>query len=243
MFKEPPPAMIKAPPPYAPLMFKEPPPEAPAMFTAAPPEVLAMIKAPPQEALAMSKAPPPEAYQNLAEWWPTNLLTMPTVEQIRRCKEHVRYLEPPPKPKPMAKPKPMPEAEPTGRITVVSPGDPDYATDGVPWLQCTICHVFQPFALTYHPSCTTLCGVECTYGESQQQEATLAQQQEPYWHRVSSECECGGGEPCDECLEDWCPLCGRYDRCMCDDEDIVSAKEGRRMHRLEMEAAWRQEMQ
>ena len=202
-----------------------------------------MFKAPPPEAPAMFKAPPPEAYQNLAEWWPKSLLTMPTVEQIRRCKEHVRYLEPPPKPKPMATPKPMPEAEPTGRIALVSPGDPDYATDGVPWLQCTICHVIQPFALTYHPSCTTLCGVECTYGESQQQEATLAQQQEPYWHRVSSECECGGGEPCDECLEDWCPLCCRYDRCMCDDEDIVSAKEGRRMHRLEMEAAWRREIQ
>ena len=139
----------------------------------------------------------------------------------------------------------MPEAEPIG----FPPGYPNYATDGVAWLQCTICDVFQPNALTYHSSCTNMCGRECTYGESQQQEAAAApRRRHPYWHRVSSECECQGGQPCDACLDYGfpafgCPICFDEQRCLCDHEQQMHAEEGRRMHRLEMEAAWRRKMQ
>ena len=161
-FKEPPPqAPNKAPPPEAPAMLNAPPPEAPAMYKAPPQEVLAKFKAAPPVVPAMIKAAPPvvpavppealaksqalamiKAYKARSRTavllWPKNVPTKPKVEQIRRFKEHSLNREPPPKPKPVAKPKPMPEAEPTGR----SPGDPYYATDGVPWLQCTICYVF-----------------------------------------------------------------------------------------------------
>ena len=239
------PAMLNAPPPEAPALYKEPPPEVLAKLKAAPPVVPAMYKAPPPEALAMSQAPPPPYKTDKARsrtagmLWPKNVPTTPKVEQIRRFKEHSLNLEPPPTPKPVAKPKPMPEAEPTRR----SPGDAYYATDGVPWLQCTICHVFQPDALTYHSSCTTMCGRECTYGESQQQEAAVARRRQPYWHRVSSECECQGGQPCDACCDYGCPICEREDRCGCDGEQQMHADEGRLMYRLEMEAAWRRKMQ
>lgn len=239
--------VFKAAQPEAPVMFKAPPPEVLAKLKAAPPVVPAMIKAAPPKTLAMSKAPaPPHAplpNRPVPKVWPKSVPTRPKVEQIRRFKEHSLNLEPPPKPKPVAKPKPMPEAEPIGGMTVVSPGDPYYATDGVPWLQCRICHDFQPDALTIHCSRTSLCGRERTYRESQQQEAALARQRELYWHRVSSECECEGGRPCDACDVYGCPICGRYDRCPCVHEDIVLAEEGRLMHRLEMEAAWRREMQ
>jgi hypothetical protein len=254
-FKEPPPqaphkapppdatAMLNAPPPEAPAMYKEPPPEALAKLKAAPPVVPALIKAHSPEALAMIQtymtAEHKARSRTAVMLWPKNVPTPPKAEQIRRFKEHSLNLEPPPKPKPVAKPKPMPEAEPTG----FSPGDPYYATDGVPWLQCTICYVFQPDALTYQSSCTTMCGRECTYGESQQQEAAVARRRQPYWHRVSSECKCQRGQPCVACCFWVCPICERDDRCGCDDEQVVHAEEGRLMHRLEMEAVWRREMQ
>ena len=235
--------MLNAPPPEAPAMYKEPPPEVLAKLKAAPPVVPAMIKAHSPEALAMIQtymtAEHKARSRTAVMLWPKNVPTPPKAEQIRRFKEHSLNLEPPPKPKPVAKPKPMPEAEPTGR----SPGDPYYATDGVPWLQCTICYVFQPDALTYQSSCRTMCGRECTYGESQQQEAAVARRRQPYWHRVSSECKCQGGQPCDACCDYGCPICEREDRCGCDDEQQMHAEEGRLMHRLEMEAAWRREMQ
>ena len=30
---------------------------------------------------------------------------------------------------------------------------------------------------------------------------------------------------CDECCEDWCPLCYLYDRCECDDHEVAVAIE------------------
>ena len=71
-------------------------------------------------------------------------------------------------------PKQMPE--PNGRITVVEPGDPNYATDGVPWSVCSRCNVFLPFASLVHVTCSSLLGVECTFDAS----GGEAQQQEPY---------------------------------------------------------------
>ena len=67
-------------------------------------------------------------------------------------------------------------AVPHGRITVVEPGDLNYATDGVPWSVCSRCKVFRPFASLYAKSCASVLGVECTYDESDGK----AQQQEPY---------------------------------------------------------------
>ena len=253
--------MLNAPPPEAPGTYTQAPPEALAKVNApppplvmnrappppqAPPQVLAKVKAPPptmEQLLAMNQAPPPPHQTDEARgrtkvmWW-KNVPTQPKVAQIRRFKEHSLNLEPPPKPKPVAKPKPMPEAEPTGR----SPGDPYYATDGVPWLQCTICYVFQPDALTYHLSCKTMSGRECTYGGTQQREAAVARWRQPYWHKVSSECECQGGQPCDACTDYGCSACGREDRCGCEPEDQAHAEEVQLLIRLDMEAAWRRTM-
>ena len=74
---------------------------------------------------------------------------MPKTTQINRCLDRYRCLEP----------------EPNGRIKVVEPGDPNYATDGVPWSVCSRCSVFQPFASHALESCSNLLGVECTYDE------------------------------------------------------------------------------
>jgi hypothetical protein len=93
---------------------------------------------------------------------------------------------PPPPPKWMAtgacqcylckKPTTMVEvAVKTRRIMVVEPGDLNYATDGVPWLVCSRCGVFRPFANATEESCLNVIGIECTYGESEWE----AQQQEP----------------------------------------------------------------
>jgi len=42
---------------------------------------------------------------------------------------------------------------------------------------------------------------------------------------------------------DWCPVCGRYDRCPCDEEEVDIARDIRRMHSREVEASLRFEMQ
>ena len=38
---------------------------------------------------------------------------------------------------------------------------------------------------------------------------------------------------CQECVDDDCPLCGRYDRCPCDDDEVAVAMDERRMLRVE----------
>ena len=118
---------------------------------------------------------------------PKQTPTMPKTE--KRC----RFLEPPAMPRADAKAKPMPKAslDMDGRITVVLPGDPDYATDSVPWSVCSRCGVYQPFALIMHPTCTSLLGVECTYDEYSVLTGE-AQQQQPYGPAASSS-------------EGWCP--------------------------------------
>ena len=42
---------------------------------------------------------------------------------------------------------------------------------------------------------------------------------------------------------DWCPLCGRYDRCQCDEEEVVIARHRRRVYTRSLEASLRFEMQ
>ena len=64
----------------------------------------------------------------------------------------------------------------------------------------------------------------------------------PYWYRVSSECECQGGQPCDACTDYGCSACGREDRCGCEPEDQAHAEEVQLLIRLDMEAAWRRTM-
>ena len=118
---------------------------------------------------------------------PKQTPTMPKTG--KRC----RFLEPPAMPRADAKAKPMPKVslDTDGNITVVLPGDPDYATDSVPWSVCSRCGVYQPFALIVHPSCTSLLGVECTYDEYSVLTGE-AQQQQPYGPAASSS-------------EGWCP--------------------------------------
>ena len=38
---------------------------------------------------------------------------------------------------------------------------------------------------------------------------------------------------CQECVDDDCPLCGRYDRCPCDEDEADAARDERRMRRVE----------
>ena len=71
----------------------------------------------------------------------------------------------------MPKPEPKREAGavPHGRITVVEPGDLNYATDGFPWsVVCSRCGVFRPFANVTEESCLNVIGIECAYEEAQQ---------------------------------------------------------------------------
>ena len=60
----------------------------------------------------------------------------------------------------------------------------------------------------------------------------------------NSSCDCRNGMTCEECCEDWCPLCGRYDRCPCDVEEVAVAMEQRsiRLHLQEIYPAARFEM-
>ena len=90
---------------------------------------------------------------------PKKMPTMPKPGQISRCLDRYRCLEP------TALPKQMPTPEPNGRITLVEPGDLNYATDGVPWPVCSRCKVFRPFANNVDNSCSNVLGVECTYEE------------------------------------------------------------------------------
>ena len=135
---------------------------------------------------------------------------------------------------------PQPKRQaPSGSITVVEPGDPLYATDGVPWSVCSRCKVFRPFAAATGESCANRIGVECTYDEPRGE----AQQQEPYWPATSS----SGPDRCDKCWnvvpcacqlvgpDDWCPVCGRYDTCQCDCHEVEVANAARRLHRREVE--------
>ena len=121
---------------------------------------------------------------------------------------------------------PQPKRQaPSGSITVVEPGDPLYATDGVPWSVCSRCKVFRPFANLVHECCSSVLGAECTYDESDGE----AQQ------HVAGTCDCRDGGTCSWCVEDWCPSCGRYDRCPCDEDEVAIAIHERWMHRPEMQ--------
>ena len=51
---------------------------------------------------------------------------------------------------------------------------------------------------------------------------------------------------CQECVDDDCPLCGRYDRCPCDDDEVAVAMDERQMRRVERQnraAAARRKLQ
>ena len=142
---------------------------------------------------------------------------------------------------------PQPKRQaPSGSITVVEPGDPLYATDGVPWSVCSRCQVFRPFAGATEESCANTIGVECTYDEPRGE----AQQQEPYWPAASSSgrdrCDtCGSEVPCACSLigpDGWCPVCGRYDKCQCDYHEVEIANAARRLHRREVAKRLRAEI-
>ena len=96
----------------------------------------------------------------------------------------------------------------------------------------------NPLPRLVHQSCSSVLGVECTFDELDAE----AQQQEPYGPAPKSSCDCRHGMTCSWCVEDWCPLCGRYDRCPCDEEEAIVARHERRMDRLEVEAEIRAEM-
>ena len=134
------------------VMFKEPPPVCPVMR--APPK-----KAPPpskelsprtRSVPVLPETPPPPP----PKWMATGAC------QCYMCKKPIAVVEP---------------AVKNRRITVVEPGDLNYATDGVPWSVCSRCGVFRPFANATEESCLNVIGIECTYGESEWE----AQQQEP----------------------------------------------------------------
>ena len=55
---------------------------------------------------------------------------------------------------------------PQGRIIVVEPGNPVYATDGAPWPVCSRCNVFREFANVSETSCLSLLGIECDFGSN-----------------------------------------------------------------------------
>ena len=55
---------------------------------------------------------------------------------------------------------------PQGRIIVVEPGNPVYATDGAPWPVCSRCNVFREFANVSETSCLSVLGIECDFGSN-----------------------------------------------------------------------------
>ena len=137
-----------------------------------------------------------------------------------------RPAQPPPIPTPKnmptmprATPKQMAEPEPNGRITAVEPSDLNYATVGVSYAVCSRCNAFRPVGL--QGFCPRLYDVECTFDESD------------------------GGNVMDSlwCQADECPLCGRYDRCPCNEEEASIARYERGMYTGEVETCLRIEME
>ena len=226
------PGVSKEPPPWPPVMvtapFKVPPtqapnkaapPEAPATLDAPPP---AAYKQPPLEVLAKLKAAPP-VVPLMINAHPPGALAMsqapPPPYQTYKARGKTAVMLP--KVDQIRRFKehalilePQSKPKPVAKPKPVPKADPTGRSPGDPYYAADGVPCYLPCHLVGWP----------------------------YWYRVSSECECQGGQPCDACTDYGCPACGREDRCGCEPEDQAHAEEVQLLLRLDMEAAWRRTM-